>query len=235
MKHLFLVILILSSKTLFSQYRIEPKVRKDYFNILGKLPLEFKNEVVIRYREGIGLLYFNKTDTLNKEDFIEDFNSIKIYDIDPITGKTDTTTTVSTETVISENQPLPLLCNCIYTNDTLIINTGIFLFSGFTAIIKIYNNKVKALYSVIESEGKDLQITLNEPRVNEIRIPTKVNFLMLDRKPNQNVIEYFGKASLTTNAYYSYVNVYGFKNDYIHKRMRFHFLFRCNTKSSLQQ
>jgi hypothetical protein len=183
----------------------------------------------------LSFLYDQKTDILNKKDFKQDFNSIKIYDIDPITGKADSTkTTPNEQEQISKNQPFPLSCNCSFKNDTLTIISGIYLFSGFTIITKLHRDKVKALYSEVESEEKVLQRTLKEEKLNEITIPATVNFLTLDRRPNGNTKEVFGQISITTNGYYSYINVWGSDSDYIYKRMKFQLYFRCDMKSSVQ-
>ena len=229
-------ILLLSSQTLLSQYKVDSTIKKEYFKILRKLPQEFKNEIATEYMGGLGLLYQEKTDTLNKKDVEQDFKSIKIYDIDPTTGEADTTkATLTEQEQISKNQPFPLSCSCSIKNDTLTIISGIYLFSGFTIVTKLYQGNVKAFYSEIESEDRVLQRTLKEEKANKITIPAKVNFLTLDRVPRSNIHELFGQISIITNGYYSYINVYGFKSDYIYKRMKFQYFFRCGTKSSVQQ
>ena len=182
------------------------------------------------------MLYEAKTDTLNRKDFRPDLNSVKIQDIDPITGKVDSTKINLTEREhISRNEPFPLSCNCSFKNDTLTITSGIYLFSGFAIITKLHQDKVDALYFEGESEGKVLQRALTEEKANEITIPATINFLTLNRKPTNNNKELFGHVSVTTNGYYSYINVWGFKTDYIFKRMRYELYFRCNVKSTVQQ
>ncbi len=236
MKQSLIFILLFSSQTLFGQYKIDSTVKKAYFEILKKLPQEFKNDIETEYKVGLSLLYDERTDTLNKKDFNQDFNSIKIYDIDETTGRADSTKTILTEQEqISKNRPFPLSCNCSFKNDTLIIVSGIYLFSGFTIVAKLYRNKVKALYSEVESEEKALQRTLKEKKANEITIPATANFLTLHRRPNGNIKELFGQISISTNGYYSYINVWGFKSDYIYKRVKFQLYFRCDMKGSVQR
>ena len=186
------------------------------------------------FEGGWGLLYEAKTDALNKEDFKPNLNSIKIHNLDPITGEVDTTKTTSTEQEqISKNEPFPLSCNCSFKNDTLTITSGIYLFSGFAIITKVYQDKVNAFYFEVESEDKVLQRDLSEEKANEITIPATINFFTLDRKPTKNIKELFGRVSITTNGYYSYINVWGFKSDYIFKRMRYKLYFRCELKGNL--
>jgi len=229
-------ILLLSSQALLSQYKVDSTIKKEYLKILGKLSQKFKNEIATEYKGGLSLLYEEKTDTLNKKDVEQDFKSIKIYDIDPTTGKADTTkATLTEQEQISKNQPFPLSCSCSFKNDTLTVISGIYLFSGFTIVTKLHQDNIKALYSEVESEEKVLKRTLKEEKANKITIPAKVNFLTLDRRPRSNIHELFGQISITTSGYYSYINVYGFKSDYIYKRMKFQFFFRCDTKSSVQQ
>ncbi|TMI73483.1 MAG: hypothetical protein E6H09_06950 [Bacteroidetes bacterium] len=71
------------------------------------------------FEGGWGLLYEAKTDALNKEDFKPNLNSIKIHNLDPITGEVDSTKTNSTEQEqISKTTPFPLSCRCAHPTMT---------------------------------------------------------------------------------------------------------------------
>src|SRR4029077_2849921 len=101
------------------------------------------DEIATEFKGGLSLLYDAKTDTLNKNDLKTEVNSVRIYDIDPITGKVDSTNTSITEQgQISKNPPFPLSCKCSFKNDSLTITAGIYLFSGFAIITKLYQDKV---------------------------------------------------------------------------------------------
>jgi hypothetical protein len=235
MRQSLILVFLFSSEAVFSQYRVDSTVKKEYLKLFEKFPKEFKDVIATEYEGGFGLLYEAKTDTLNKKDLRPDLNSVKIHNLDPITGEVDTTKTNSTEQEqISKNEPFPLSCNCSFKNDTLTITSGIYLFSGFAIITKVYQDKVKGLYFEGESESKVLQRALTEEKANEITIPATINFFTLDRKPTKNIKELFGQVSITTNGYYSYINVWSFKSDYIFKRMKYELYFRCDMKRGVQ-
>ncbi len=197
MRNSLLFIFLLSSQTLFSQFKVDSAIKKEYLKILERLPQAFKDEIVTEYKDGLGLLYEEKADTLNKKDIVRDFNSIKIYDIDPTTGVADTTEVTPTQQPqISKNQPFPLSCRCSFKNDTLTINSGVYFFSGFTIITKLHQRKVMVLYTEVESERKVLRRTLKEQKANKITIPAKINYLTFDRSPSNNINELFGQLSM---------------------------------------
>ncbi len=234
MKHSLLFIFVLSSQLVFSQYKINSSVKKEYFKVFENLDQKFKDETNGEFKEGLSLLYQEKTDTLNKKDKIKDFNSIKIESIDPETGQIDTTeTSLSAEKMISKNNPYPLNCRCLFKRDTLIISSSIYLFSGYNVIAKVYKNNVRATYTEVESEMKSLKRTLKEEKRFEITIPAKVNFFTLDRSPTRNISELFGHIGILTSGYYSYINAFEFETDYIHKSMNLQFYFRCDVKNDL--
>lgn len=236
MRQSFILILLFLSQPLFSQYKIDSTVKIPYLKVLEKLPAEFKNEIATEYEGGLSFLYSDKTDTLNKKDFRGNFNAIKIYDIDSETGKADSTESAPNEKgQISKNQPFPLSCSCSLRNDTLTIISGYYLFSGFRLTTTLYKKTVNALYTEVESEGRVLQRTLKEKKANEITIPATVSFITLNRMPYNNIKELFGQISVVTKGYYSYVNVWGFETDYIYKRKKIQFYFRCDIKNSIQQ
>jgi hypothetical protein len=89
-------------------------------------------------------------------------------------------------------------------------------------------NSVLALYTEHESEGKVFRTKLTTKKVSEFTIPATINSLTIDRRPTKGLKEIYGKMAVTTNGYYTYVNAWGFKHDYIYKRMRLQFYFRCS-------
>jgi len=231
-----LFIFLLSSQLVLPQYKVDSSIKKDYFKIHENLKQEFKDEIIKEFKEGLSLVYQVKTDTLNKQDKIKDFNSIKLEPINSETGQIDTTeTTLTDEERISKNDPYPLNCSCSFKKDTLIISSSIYLFSGFAVTAKVYKNNVRVTYSEVESEVKSLKRTLKEAKRFEITIPAKVNFLTMDRIPTRNMPELFGHIGILTSGYYSYINAFEFETDYIHKRMNLQFYFRCDMKSGLHK
>lgn len=236
MRHLIIFILLFPPLKPFCQYKVDTSVKKEYLKILENLPQKFKDKTITEYKGGLSLLYSKRTDTINKEDFRQLFDSSKSYDIVPIRANADPIrTTPIDQELISRNQPFPMSCNCSLRDDSLTITSGIYLFSNFTITIKLYMNMTQAFFSEIDSEKISLRRTLKEQKTNHITIPAKVIFLNLDRVPHRNTKVLFGHTSITTNGYYSSLNVPRSKSDYIYKRVEFQFYFSCDLKSNVQQ
>jgi hypothetical protein len=230
MRKLLLFIFPLLSQAILAQYKVDSTLKKEYLKLFERFQGKMKRETDNEFQKGLGILYKEKTDTLNKNDLEQGDHSIEIYDINSETGKVDSLAKSPTEEeMVSENQPFPLSCSCIFKNDTLIITSSIYLFSGFAVTTKLYHGKAKAFYTEVESEGKVFRRTLNEEKVNAIKIPAVINVLTLDRYLRNDINELYGNIAVTTNAYYSYVNTWGFKNGYIYKRMKIQFYFKCIT------
>jgi hypothetical protein len=139
------------------------------------------------------------------------------------------TTSRKEEETINPEKRESLNCGCKFKGDTLQIVAGISLFSGFAVITNLTNENAKALYSEHESEGKVFRTKLSNKKVGEFTIPATINSLGMDRKPIRATSEIYGKLAVTTNGYYSYMNAWDFKHEYIHKRMRLQLYFRCST------
>ncbi|MBV9962379.1 MAG: hypothetical protein JO072_09040 [Parafilimonas sp.] len=73
---------------------------------------------------------------------------------------------------------------------------------------------------------------MTNEKVDEINIPAVITEITIDKPLQKETKEIFGKVVVITNGYYSYVNAWSFKNDYIYKRKKIAFYFRCNITSN---
>ncbi|MBV9962380.1 MAG: hypothetical protein JO072_09045 [Parafilimonas sp.] len=116
--------------------------------MLERLPETMKadiSDISSDFKNGLGILFTIKTDTLNKDELRPVDTSIKVYDINPITGKQEPIkTSRSEEELISIDQPVLLPFGNKYDGDTLKIACGISLFSGFAVIVDFINDSTKA-------------------------------------------------------------------------------------------
>ncbi|MBR2648290.1 MAG: hypothetical protein IKD55_05590 [Sediminibacterium sp.] len=232
MNKVLLILFLSFSKSMIAQYKIDPQLKKEFFNLYKKLQSLTNSEFLNEYKDGISLFYKIKEDTLNKQDIIKSKNNIEVYTIDTVTGEIDTTDSQSTnEPVPSKQTPYPFYCVCEYQRDTLVITTGIAIFGEMKITSKLIHNKLTANYTESDSNDTLFKRTLSDDRLYGITIPAKIKSLNLNVKPHKNIPELFGKMRIVTNGYYYYANVYGFKNDYIYQRMNFEFLFRCHLKN----
>jgi hypothetical protein len=101
------------------------------------------------------------------------------------------------------------------------------LFSGFVFTTKLLNNKTFAFYSEYARREKIFRTKLVSKKVSEFTIPSTINDIVIDRSPVKGIREVIGKISVTSNGFYSYANAWDFKNEYIYKKIKVDFLFRC--------
>ena len=234
MKYLFTSLFLILSGPIFSQYRIDSTVKNEYRNAFQRLTSYSDDEIKTEFPRGLAILYTEITDTLNKEDIIPGLYDIKLdapidsNQINNVSGANPTTPEDD-----AKKEPFLLSCACSFKNNTLSITSGYYLFSGFTIAVRLRNNSAKVLYSEVESDRKVLQTKLTEEKSHGITIPAEITLLVLDRSPTKYHSELYGKMGITTAGYYSYINVWGFKSEYIHKRMHYEFYFHCDTKGSV--
>jgi len=227
MRQSLFYIFFLLSQAIFAQYKIDSTVKTNFLRIFEKLPKESVEEFGPASQNGLALLIRDKIDTINKEDLSTD-ELITIHDINHESGEVDSAISwPSNKEIINENFPYPLSCSCAFMDDTLEITSSIYLFSGFSVTIKLHQSKAKSFYTEVESEGKVFRRTLKEEKVSSLTIPALINLLTLDRPIRNDVTEFYGKIAITTSPYYSYINAWGFKHDYIYKRVKIDFYFRC--------
>jgi hypothetical protein len=230
MKQSLLFIFIFFYRFSFGQYNADTTLKAEYWRIFERLPEKVKKDKDTEFKSGLGILIGIKTDTLNKKDLEPIDTSLKIFNINQETGEEEPlTTNPSEEETINAEHPQWLSCGCRFKGDTLEIYSGISLFSGFAVITKMTGSRAAALYTEHESEGKVFRTKLTNKKVSEFIIPATINSLTIDRRPDKGLKEIYGKIAVTTNGYYTYVNAWGFKHDYIYKRMRLQFYFRCDT------
>jgi hypothetical protein len=233
---LSLIISIFFCELSFGQYKVDTTLKAEYWLMFERLPEKVKKDKDTEFKSGLGILIGIKTDTLNKKDLGPVDTSLKIFSINQETGEQEPlATNTSEEETINVEHPQWLSCGCRFKGDTLEIYSGITLFSGFAVITKLTGERAIALYTEHESEGKVFRTKLTNKKVSEFTIPATINSLTIDRRPSKGLKEIYGKMAVTTNGYYTYVNAWGFKHDYIYKRMQLQFYFHCDTKSSVQQ
>jgi hypothetical protein len=229
MKQSLLFIFIFFCKFSFGQYNVDTAIKAEYQRMFEKLSEEIKKDKDTHFKNGLGILFGIKTDTLNKQDHEPVDTSLKIFSINQEMGEQEALiTNPSEEETISVERPEWLSCGCRFKGDTLEIVSGVSLFSGFAVITRLTGNKAAALYTEHESEGKVFRTKLTNKKVSEFTIPATINSLSIDTKPIKGVKELYGKMSVTSSGYYTYLNAWGFKHDYIYKRMRLQFYFHCN-------
>ncbi|MGG2329396.1 hypothetical protein ACE40V_23885, partial [Salmonella enterica] len=91
MNKVLLILFLSFSKSMIAQYKIDPQLKKEFFNLYKKLQSLTNSEFLNEYKDGISLFYKIKEDTLNKQDIIKSKNNIEVYTIDTVTGEIDTT------------------------------------------------------------------------------------------------------------------------------------------------
>jgi hypothetical protein len=225
--YIFLLIIVFSNNS-FGQFKIDTSIRKEYWSKFEKLSLDIKKDEDQFFKSGLAIIVKTKIDTLNKKDILPVDTSIKVIDINLNSGKeSPMSISKSDDELVSENNQLWLNCSCKFKRDTLEIKTGISLFSGFVFTTKLLNNKTFAFYSEYARREKIFRTKLVSKKVSEFTIPSTINDIVIDRSPVKGIREVIGKISVTSNGFYSYANAWDFKNEYIYKKIKVDFLFRC--------
>ncbi|WP_121357763.1 hypothetical protein [Flavisolibacter nicotianae] len=229
MKQSLLLIFVFLFQSSFGQYKVDTALRGEYRRMFERLPEKVKEVEKSQFENGLGILFNIKTDTLNKADHEPVNTSLKIFSIDEKTGEKEPMIAApGEEETITEAQPTWLGCGCRLKGDTFEVASGVSLFSGFAVITSLHKDKAKAVYSEFETEGKAFRTKLSNKRVSEFTVPATINSLTIDRKPEKGINEIYGKIAVVSNGYYSYLNAWGFKHDYIYKRKHLEFYFHCN-------
>jgi hypothetical protein len=211
------------------QFTIDTSLPDQYRVVFERLPDVVKKEKGKHYSKGLGLLTELKTDTLNKNELVSTEHPRKMPATPP--HKTDPAAFPHGEKKLnSDEQPMWISCICRFKGDTLEIVNGITVFSGFDITTRLYKDKASAGYTEYESEPV-FKTNLEQNKVSEFSIPATINNLALDRQPKKGIPEIYGKMTVTSNAYYSFLNAQNFKQGYLHKRLKLQYYFRCNVSN----
>ena len=229
MRQFLFIIFLFFYQASFSQYTIDTSLHTQYWTVFERLPEIVKKERGKHFKNGLGLLVGIKTDTINKNEFVEmtDHPEKNQHTSNEINSKDGKVFSQGQKDYVSEVSPMWISCNCKFKGDTLEIVDGISVFSGFDVTTNLFKDKAKAFYAEYESENV-FKTNLANEKVSEFLIPATINNLILDRQPKKGTKEIYGKMVVTSNGYYSYLNASDFKNGYLHKRLRLQYYFRCD-------
>jgi hypothetical protein len=127
-------------------------------------------------------------------------------------------------------QPMP--CNCGMDKDTLFVNMGIGFFGGMGFSIKIFNSHFLANYFEYTDDVKPYKLNLADSSTDEISVPAKYQYLVLDKKPNFKPGQKLtGYLTVTTKPYY----VRSVENKYDTSYVTGRIYFTCIAKKSLTE
>lgn len=203
----------------YGQLKVNNAVIKKYENAFNKLKLA-DQQAINQQREkeeqfGFSVVTFFKIDTLNSEDIIHNNSFVVIEDLNSkITSSRDSKEEQSSYT--------PVVTLATLQNDTLLLSIGGFFLEGI--IHKIYFGNVSSSYKEYFKYDSILRLHLNDPKVSALIVPAKTKVFAissLDFKPGTTI---YGEVELETDPYYT--DAFGFKNNYIKKRLRYNYVFK---------
>jgi hypothetical protein len=203
----------------FAQLKVDKAVIKKYEHAFNKLNPSDK-QAIKQHQEketelGISLITLNEIDTLNKEEIIQGNNFYLIENLDSKAGNG-----LSKE--LNASLYTPVITIAILQNDTLLLSIDGLFVEGI--MHKIYSRNVSTYYNEYYKNDSILRLHLNEPKVSALTVPTKTKVFVIssiDFKPGEII---YGEVELETDPYYK--DTFGFKNNYIKKRLRYNYLFK---------
>jgi hypothetical protein len=132
---------------------------------------------------------------------------------------------------ISSTSPLPMMCTCERSNNTLIITSFTGAFSGFAVRSFLYRNELQTFYEEWDTDVERFKLHLKDEK--SFRLKAKVNGarLTLNSHLTNSTTEIYGRTELISPGFYDFSNNWSYKNGYLHKRIRLQFYFSCNVKA----
>lgn len=216
----FLFLLIISLDT-FAQVTIDRAVEKLYKTEFKKMKIVYQQRVIKMEKEqpfvGISIFTTYQVDTLNKEDIIDHGTGVSITDIN---------NEKIYEKEIEENIYIPDFSDAKLINDTLDIAVGII----FRPIIhhQIFKQQVNSYYEEDFKYDSVLRIDLTDKKVSHLNIPIKTKKFVMSTSSYKEGQIIYGQVELETVPYYH--DTYGFKNNFIKKRLRCVYVFKLRIR-----
>jgi len=209
-----------------AQIIVNPSLHQTYDEAANNLSVEDRGMIIkinsaIKTISGFGIYAINKTDTLNKADFLPkpEVRLVHIFDLD-----TDKTTGKITKREIAYHAEreniVPLTAKL--NNDTLTIVE--FNFFGSSFIQKIFKDKISTVYNAYERHDDVLRLDISDAKTDNLMVPCKnLGFKLssLDFKPG-NVI--YGEAGFISSPFYK--DDYQSKSGYIKKQIHYKYMFK---------
>ena len=219
MPTLKLLFLLLISFDSFAQVTVDKTVKKQYKMAFKKMKFSYQQEVRQQEKKepsiGISIFTAYYEDTLNNEDIINDGNDFTFEIIDPNTNK-------KIKIEENENIYIPVFSVAKLINDSLYFKVG----GPFPPIInhKVYLRHVTSDYEEYYKYDSVLRLDLKDPKVSELSIPIKTNKFLVSTSSYKAGQVIYGQVDFETAPYY--YDSFGFKNNYIKKRLRCVYLFK---------
>ncbi|GAO45461.1 hypothetical protein [Flavihumibacter petaseus] len=228
MKKLLFFIFIITGDRTNAQYQVDTNITAAYRKVFQQAPDHIQSLKDTAFRNGLGLLTNIHTDTLNKEHLKPVDTSLQIFIVNKETGiEEPLASSIDENLSITTEHPAWLTCRCRVKGDTLEIAAGRALLSGFGVTAKLTGNSVTARYNEFTKIAA-FRTTKSGKMVDNFDIPATVSNLVLNRKYEKGQQEIFGKLSVTSSGFFSYLDASAFTQGYQHKRMRLEFYFRCS-------
>jgi hypothetical protein len=209
----------------FAQVTIDKTVETRYKKTLKKMKLLYQQNIAqLEKKEpfiGISVFTFYQVDTLNKKDFIKNENDVTVEDINPTHNK-------KRLSAIDENIYIPVFSVAELINDTLHLAVGI----PFQPTIKhtVYLGKVTSAYEEYYKYDSVLRLDLKDTKVSKLSIPIETKKFLINTSSYKAGQLIYGQVEFETAPYY--YDTFGFKNNYIKKRLRCIYLFKVRVKKN---
>jgi len=214
-----LLLLLLVSLNTFAQVKVDKTVATRYEMEFKKMKLIYQQKILpFQEKEpfiGISVFTSYKVDTLNKKEIIDFGNDVIVEDINPSLNKIS-------EEETDENVYSPVFSRAKLINDTLYLDVG----GPFPPIIhhKVYLGNVISNYEEYYKYDSVLRLNLKDTKASKLFIPIKTKKFLISASTYKAEQVIYGQVEFETVPYY--YDTYGFKNNYIKKRLRGVYLFK---------
>lgn len=220
----FLILIIVSIDT-FAQVKVDNTIEKKYKMAFKKMKSSYQHKVTkLEKKEpftGISIFTTYQVDTLNKQDIINYGIDVTIENINPSHSK-------RAEKEINENIFIPIFSGAKLVNDNLQLAVG----GPFPPIINhiVYLREVTSYYEEYYKYDSVLRLDLKHAKVSKLSVPIKTKKFLMSTTTYKSGQIIYGQVEFETVPYYH--DSFGFKNNYIKKRLRCVYLFKVRVKKN---
>ena len=223
MSTLKLLLLLIVSIDTFAQVKVDNTIETKYKMAFKKMKSSYQRKVTqLEKKEpffGISIFTAYQVDTLNRQDIINYGNDITIESINPSPSK-------RAEKEINENIFVPIFSGAKLVNDTLQLAVG----EPFPPIIhhNVYLREVTSYYEEYYKYDSVLRLDLKHAKVSKLSVPIDIKKFLISTTTFKSGQIIYGQVEFETAPYYH--DSFGFKNNYIKKRLRCIYLFKVRVK-----
>jgi hypothetical protein len=220
MKQILLIITLLISNNLKSQYRLDAQVKTEFEAFISKEPKDVREKQFLDTTLGFGIIYSIKEDTLNILDLIPNVpsKSITVKDL-----KSARKTGITQKYFLQKSHPWVFSSSTLH-NDTLEIQFGAGFMAGFGFTIKVHEGTLKAEYFEYSMQDSIYLDDANKEKTSDIHIVANLQTFVLSDSVTSVSNDVYGKTILDIPSFYQRDS--NFKGGYIQKKQELGCLFR---------